>query len=470
MPPKKRPARAVTRRQKARPAARKKRNWYRTGFDTGFETGTRLGRESFGSLFDGTSIIIPTYNQLAYLKSCIESIVDHTDLPYEIIVVDNASTDGTADYLHSLSGQVRYRLLDSNRGFAGATNMGLMMAKGQSLLLLNNDTIVTDHWLENMLTCLNSDPLIGMVGPVTNYISGSQQIEVPYGNVEEMHEFARDFNRSDSTKWHVTDRLTGFCLLFRRELLERTGYLDEGYAIGNFEDDDYNVRVRLQGYLLVVARDTFIHHFGSVSIKALGSELAAVNQNNSGYYSEKWGNPHELIEQVNTLRRNGAQARTEAAALSASDPPPATSSALPSETAFFPQGVAVRGVREQVFWVEHGQRRPIIGEWPFPSTRVSQVDLLRWPIGDPISAAEAESRWHGQPPEYEHGPMDGSALSPDGRLFMVEQGMKRRLATRAAAEFWGLQMRTHRIPSEEEWAGMPEGLPIIAPARVSANL
>ncbi|MFC4099616.1 glycosyltransferase family 2 protein [Paenibacillus xanthanilyticus] len=470
MPPKKRPARAATRRPKARPVARKKRDWYRAGYDSGFETGTRLGHESFGSLFDGTSIIIPTYNQLAYLKSCIASIVDHTDLPYEIIIVDNGSTDGTAAFLQSLSGQIRYRILDSNRGFAGATNTGLMMAKGQTLLLLNNDTIVTDRWLDNLLTCLNSDPRIGMVGPVTNYISGSQQIEVPYVNVEEMPEFAREFNRSDSAKWHLTDRLTGFCLLFRRELLERTGYLDEGYAIGNFEDDDYNVRVRLQGRLLVIARDTFIHHYGSVSIKALGSELEAVNRNNSTFFSEKWGNPHELIEQVNTLLRRDAQARAAAAPPGEPESADPSSPPLPSESAFFPQGVAVRGVREQIYWVENGQRRPVAGALSFPCARLSQVDLLRWPIGEPMDALEAELRWRGQPAGDGIGPMNGSALSPDGQLYMVEQGVKRRLATQAAAEFWGLQYRVHLTPAVEEWALLPEGLPIIAPSRVSANL
>ncbi|MFB9330238.1 glycosyltransferase family 2 protein [Paenibacillus aurantiacus] len=469
MPPKKRPGRAATSRQKARPVARKKPDWYRLGYDGGFESGTRLGRESFGSLFEGTSIIIPTYNQLAYLKSCIESIVGHTDQPYEIIVVDNGSTDGTAAYLRSISGQIRYRILDANRGFAGATNMGLMMSKGKTLLLLNNDTIVTDRWLENLLACLNSDPRIGMVGPLTNYISGNQQIDVPYGTIEQMHEFAREFNRSDSAKWHLTDRLTGFCLLFRRELLERTGYLDEGYAIGNFEDDDYNVRVRLQGYMLVVARDTFIHHFGSVSIKALGSELDEVNRNNSSFYSDKWGNPHALIEQVNALLRSEAQARADAA-LHSGQEQPSLPPLLPSETALFPQGVAVRGVREQVFWVENGLRRPVVGVLSFPCARISQVDLLRWPLGDPIGAEEAESRWRRQPFGHEHGSIDGSVLAPDGQLYMVEQGVKRRLATSAAAEFWGLQYRMHSVPSAEEWAALPEGFPIIAPARVAAYL
>ncbi|QHT64086.1 glycosyltransferase family 2 protein [Paenibacillus lycopersici] len=413
------------------------------GFDAGLaaghQEGVRAGMESFGLHFEGTSIIIPSYNQLDYLKKCLASIGEYTPSPYEIIVVDNASTDGTADYLRTVGGVVRYRILERNRGFAGATNVGLMMAKGTTLLLLNNDTIVTPRWLDNMLACLNSDPGIGMVGPVTNYISGDQRIEVPYTDEAGILPFAKRFNYSDPAKWQRTDRLPGFCLLFRRELWERTGYLDEGYEIGNFEDDDFNIRVRLQGYALVIARDTFIHHFGSVSMKALGSQLPEVNAHNEHVYMDKWGNPHDLIHAVRS-RGGGEPAQ--------------------GETSFYPQGVVVRGVTETRYWIEGGARRPIAGVTRLPALRLSQIDIRRWPAGEPIAAAEVEAAWHAQPRIWE----------ADGAIYMAESGVRRRLSSVKAAEAWGLQLRQGAPMTADQIGRLGEGLPVIAPARVAEHL
>ena len=247
----------------------------------------QAGIQRFPTILEGTSIVIPTFNQLGVLRQCIESIFKHTDVPYEIIIVDNASTDATLSYLQGLGGQIRYRVLDSNRGFAGAINVGMMMAKGSTIVLLNNDTLVTPNWLTNMLACLNSDDNIGMVGPVTNYISGSQKIAVPYGTCGYAPFAILRHNRPDPAKWRRSDRLTGFCLLFRRALFEGVGYFDEGYEIGNFEDDDYNIRVRLLGKTMVVAEDTFIHHYGSVSMKALGDEFQTVNDRNQYYFMDR---------------------------------------------------------------------------------------------------------------------------------------------------------------------------------------
>ena len=176
--------------------------------------------------------------------------------------------------------------------------------------------------------------------------------------------FAQRFNMPDPAKWQRTERLTGFCLLFRRELWERTGFLDEGYEVGNYEDDDYNIRVRLQGYSLVIARDTFIHHYGSVSMKALGDKLSEVNNHNMQAYMDKWGNPHELIHRVQELA--GLQAGIDNAS---PQPQPL------GETAFFPQHVVIRGINETLYWVQGGFRRPITSAVTLPVIRLSQVDL-----------------------------------------------------------------------------------------------
>ncbi|GAF08677.1 glycosyltransferase family 2 protein [Paenibacillus pini] len=263
---------------------------FQHGYERGYTSGVNQGVESFAEPFHGTSIIIPTYNQADYLIQCITSIEAHTTDPYEIIVVDNGSSDHTGQYLQQRVGQIRFKQLETNRGFAGGVNQGLMMAKGDSIVILNNDTLVTPRWLSNMLRCLYSDSTIGVVGPVTNYISGEQQIQVPYDAVPQMWAFAEQHNVPDESRWSKADRLVGYCLLFRRELLKSTGYFDEGFEIGNYEDEDWMIRVRLSGRELVIAGDTFIHHYGSVSMKNLGQQkFEVVHEQNGTFYEQKWG-------------------------------------------------------------------------------------------------------------------------------------------------------------------------------------
>ncbi|RED57091.1 glycosyltransferase family 2 protein [Cohnella lupini] len=414
----------------------------REGFGEGYREGVHSGIQSYPTLFEGTSIVIPTYNQLAMLRQCIESILDNTDLPYEIIVVDNASTDGTAAYLEKMGGQVRFRVLDSNRGFAGAINVGMMMAKGRTIMLLNNDTLATEKWLDNLLICLNSDEGIGMVGPMTNYISGDQKIDVPYVDVADMPRFAREYNQSNSSRWRRVDRLTGFCLLFRRELFEGVGYFDEGFEIGNFEDDDYNIRVRLLGKSLVMAQDTFIHHFGSVSMKALGDRFLEVNDRNQFYFMDKWHNPYEWIHMVR-------------------EHPELQTGSLAHSAGFYPENVVVQAIGANYYWIEQGMRRLVEGELRIPVIRLSQIDMRRWPIGEPIAAEEVEHRWNGF--GNQAGGESAVISLPDGSAFHSEGGKVRRIISSAVMQAWSLHLKPAKSISQEALNEMAQGLPIIAP-------
>ena len=422
---------------------------YREGFEDGYREGVQSGFQNFRTVFEGTSIVIPTFNQLYMIKQCIDSIVENTASPYEIIVVDNASTDGTAAYLQSLNGLVRFRVLEQNRGFAGAINVGMMMAKGRTIMLLNNDTVVTEKWLDNLLACLNSDDKIGMVGPMTNYISGEQQINVPYTEIADMPKFAREYNRSNPALWRRIDRLAGFCLLFRRELFEGIGYFDEGFEIGNFEDDDYNVRVRLLGRSLVMAQDTFIHHIGSVSMRALGDRYEEVNEGNRLYYMEKWHNPNEWIHQV--LQHEDSR-----------------QGVLPHSAVLYPEQIVVQAIGENRYWIEQGKRRPIEGELSVPAVRVSQIDLLRWPLGEPIVAKEAELRWSGS--DMGSGGESGVVMLADGRSFHIERCRVREIVGVKAMESWNLHLKPKKTITQEFLDQKIRWLPVIAPPLIRQAL
>jgi O-antigen biosynthesis protein len=107
--------------------------------------------------FGLTSIVMLTHNQLEYTRQCLESIRRLTDEPYELIVVDNGSTDGTVDDLRVMDG-VRLIVNEVNRGFPAAVNQGIAASRGSQVLLLNNDTVVTTGWLRRLLDALYCDP------------------------------------------------------------------------------------------------------------------------------------------------------------------------------------------------------------------------------------------------------------------------------------------------------------------------
>ncbi len=235
--------------------------------------------------FGLTSIIIPTHNQLSYTRQCVESILSRTDENYELIFVDNGSTDGTPDYLQSIDG-AKVILNSHNRGFAPANNQGIQIAQGQQILLLNNDTIVTTGWLEGLLEALYDRPDTGLVGPVSNNISGPQQIPVTYSDLASMDGFA--WQRRHSREMTEVDRLVGFCLIMRRTVLAEIGLLDEQFEVGCFEDDDLCRRALARGYNAYIAGHVFIHHFGSVTFRASGLDFAEIMEKNGRRYHEKW--------------------------------------------------------------------------------------------------------------------------------------------------------------------------------------
>lgn len=247
------------------------------------------------SQFAQTSIIIPTYNGLNLLTSCIASIRQHTPEAIEIIVVDNGSQDQTVAYC--ISEGITVISIPSNQGFPIACNKGLSIASGQNLLLLNNDVLVTPRWLTNMLTALESHPKIGMVGPTSNYVSGKQQISDNYNSIAEFMDAAEHNNHSDPQRWEETRRLVGMCLLFKREVLQRVGSLDERFSPGHYEDDDYCYRACLEGYRLLICHDTLVYHAGSQSFRRdHPSGWQDLIERNRGLFMEKWGvNPWDFM-------------------------------------------------------------------------------------------------------------------------------------------------------------------------------
>ncbi len=234
------------------------------------------------------SIIIVAWNGLTNTKLCLKSIIRHTTQPYELILVDNGSRDSTGRYLSRIPGAKVIRNRE-NHGFAGGCNHGIRQATGDLILLLNNDTIVTPHWLNNLTTCLEHDPTIGLVGPRSNYAAVTGIPDLQLNSWEEIEIFATRFNRPDPAKWlTVADWLPGFCLLIRREVFQRVGLLDEEFKFGFLEDVDFCRRAQQAGYRLACAGDTFVYHFGSRTFIKNNLDLGEIWEANHRLYNRKW--------------------------------------------------------------------------------------------------------------------------------------------------------------------------------------
>lgn len=239
------------------------------------------------------SVVVLTYNNLELTRACLESLERHTQRgAYEAIVVDNASTDGTQDFLRRWSEGRNDRIVilnEANRGFAAGNNQGLAVARGAYLVMLNNDTEVTQGWLPTLMNHLRRDAELGMVGPVTDNIGNEAKISLRYRNREEMYRNARVHTLSHMGELLPMRTLAFFCVMIPRKVFERVGPLDESYGLGFFEDDDYCRRVEQAGWKIGCAEDVFVRHHLSASFGKLGKGRRELLERNRRVYEAKWG-------------------------------------------------------------------------------------------------------------------------------------------------------------------------------------
>jgi len=226
------------------------------------------------------SIIVPLYNQLAYTKGCLEGLRRTVQPDTEIILVDNASSDGTADFLTTLTG-VQVIANSENRGCAGAWNQGVRAAAGEWLVILNNDVILSSGWVAGLLSASRRWGL-DIVSPAIR--EGEHNYDV------------------ESYASEVTGRMTGvirrgnahgICFMVHRRVFETIGYFDENFRIGQYEDSDFFLRAKKAGFRLGTVGCSFLHHFGSVTQNALKKARTAKPYalENKAYFIRKWQLP-----------------------------------------------------------------------------------------------------------------------------------------------------------------------------------
>jgi len=260
------------------------------------------------------SIVVLACNQLPYTRACLEGVLEHTTVPYELIVVDNGSTDGTDQYLAGFARQwresrqrgrqeagfckaVKIVRHERNLGYSAGNNAGIAAAGGDYVVLLNNDVVVTPGWLERLLAPTEENLRVGLVGPVTNVVSGLQRVsDVSYdtSSLEGLNEFSERWAEEHSGETEVVWRVVGFCVLIRRAVIDLIGGLDTRFGIGNFEDDDFCIRAAIAGLSCVTAKDCFVHHFGSRTFEGEAIDRDELLLRNWEVFKKKWGLPEDL--------------------------------------------------------------------------------------------------------------------------------------------------------------------------------
>lgn len=256
-------------------------------------------------VYPKVSLVVLTYNNLELTKNCLYSIEKNTNYPnYEVIVVDNASTDDTPIYLKDIISQkdkFKVILNESNVGFAAGNNIGINMATGEFIVVINNDTYVSEDWLYPLVKTLQKNKDIGLVCPVTNNIGNEAKINISYKDFFEMEKKAKNYTIKNFDILYPVENVAFFCVAMKKEMLNEVGLICTDYGLGFFEDDDYCARARKFGWKIAVVDASFVHHHLSASFSKLKSEKhQELMRKNQVIYEKKWGKwqPHTYRDGV----------------------------------------------------------------------------------------------------------------------------------------------------------------------------
>lgn len=255
------------------------------------------------------SIIIPVHNNLEFTKNCIDNIYKTSALfAIEVIIINNASTDGTESYLNSLGDQVQVINNTKNRSFSEANNQGAKIARGKYLVFLNNDVDVAPGWLESLESTFKNNKDIGIQGAKLLYPNGLiQHCGIVWGPVaQDLNLHFHIYLTSQETAPQVNksreyQMVTGALLSIRKVLFDDIGGFDENYHFGH-EDLDICFETRKRNYKVWYNHRVVATHHESITKKSEGiekferfiSQPNSFDAKNHKYFLSKWENEIKL--------------------------------------------------------------------------------------------------------------------------------------------------------------------------------
>lgn len=217
-------------------------------------------------------------------RGCLDSLSPWLDDPQiEVLVVDNGSPDDSAEKTARWCAehpQARCLISEANRGFAGGMNFGVSHAKGQWLLLVNNDTLFPAGALDALKRVIQEAPAdVAMLGPVTNAAGNGQRLWKPGATREEWLDVGAWLNQHPTHRLMPTYRCDFFCIAIRRDAWDALGGLDLSFGLGYYEDFDFSLRLTQAGYRQMITEDVFVLHTGSATFQGNAAARALMKRN-----------------------------------------------------------------------------------------------------------------------------------------------------------------------------------------------
>jgi len=272
--------------------------------DTDIRTGS--GPAPIGSKCD---IILPVCDQFDFTKKCIESIVENTDSPFRLIIINNGKNPDTRRLLDELqrNPDVETTIVHNARniGWVKALNKGIELSSAPYICFQNDDTIVTQGWLRKMINILNLKPEFGLINPSWEGRPAAFSIDA----------FNTVLEKRGRERFVETDWCRGFSVVIKRAVVEKIGKVDEIYGLAYFDDVDYSVCAIEAGFIALVALDTYVYHHRNVTFFEVlkGPRWNELHEKNKLIYYKKWGKPLKLVITLNkkTLKDNRILDRVE---------------------------------------------------------------------------------------------------------------------------------------------------------------
>lgn len=266
------------------------------------------------------SIIVVTYGNEDYTIDCFNSLRKTISKDDEVIWVDNNSSKESKNKVlarlkkRPLS-QLREPIFnDRNAGFIGGNRLGFAQAKGQYVVLLNNDTIAAPHWLDNMLAVSEKESDVGIVGAVSSSPNQWQGVDNLRKNLlkfekappirirkpsfHSVSQYGKELERLFGGQYRIMGgMITFFAAVISRDLINTVGFLDPEnlYSdMGLCDDDDYSERAKEAGFKLALALDSFVYHYHRATFKTLDANYKKIQLENTRRFNERWGHRRKI--------------------------------------------------------------------------------------------------------------------------------------------------------------------------------
>ena len=229
------------------------------------------------------SVIIVTWNGRPHLDECLGALAVQEDVDAEVVLVDNASSDGTVEHVRERYPHVRLVRLESNRGFAGGNNAGVRSSRGRYLAFLNNDTNPDRRWLRTLRAAMDEENRIAMATSRIVYMHDPSVIDSAGDGLTRAGGAFKRLHGGPSSAANESREVFGACgaaFMMPRAVFDEVGGFDEDF-FASYEDVDLSYRVRLRGYRCWYVAEALVKHLGSATLGRVSSRSVFFAQRNS---------------------------------------------------------------------------------------------------------------------------------------------------------------------------------------------